>query len=101
MSTAQETKQMIRGIKGLKRWPLARLGNTKGGVAVNRWQLVFLQSKVNECLYDEDQLPQQNWAWPQGTWFQERLRYIRETQGQILFHPALFLQPSRDKAKLP
>lgn len=51
---------------------------------MSAWQLVFLQSKANNGLYDEDELPQQNWKWPQGTWFQERLRYIRETQWQIL-----------------
>lgn len=48
------------------------------------WQLIFLQSKANNGPYDEDELPQLNWKWPQGTWFQERLRYVRETQWQIL-----------------
>ena len=42
------------------------------------WQLVFLQSKVNRGAYDGDRLPRQNWSWPQQTWFQERLRYIRK-----------------------
>jgi hypothetical protein len=52
---------------------------------MSAWQLIFLQSKANNCLYyDEDELPQQNWKWPQGTWFQERLQYIRETQWQIV-----------------
>jgi len=41
------------------------------------WQLVFLQSKVNRGTYDGDRLPRQNWSWPQQTWFQQRLRYIR------------------------
>ena len=41
------------------------------------WQLVFLQSKVNSAAYDGDRLPRQNWTWPQQTWFQKRLRYIR------------------------
>lgn len=44
------------------------------------WQLIFLQSKVNRGTYDGDRLPAQNWDWPQGTWFQNRLRYFRETQ---------------------
>jgi hypothetical protein len=44
------------------------------------WQLIFLQSKVNRGAHDGDRLPRQNWAWPQQTWFQERLRYIRKTQ---------------------
>ena len=43
------------------------------------WQLIFLQSKVNSGAYDGDRLPRQNWDWPQQTWFQERLRYIRKT----------------------
>ena len=42
------------------------------------WQLVFFQSKVNRGAYDGDRLPRQNWSWPQQTWFQERLRYIRK-----------------------
>jgi hypothetical protein len=33
---------------------------------------------VNHGSYDGDQLPRQNWSWPQQTWFQERLRYIRK-----------------------
>jgi hypothetical protein len=44
------------------------------------WQLIFLQSKVNRGTYDGDRLPAQNWDWPQGTWFQNRLRYLRKTQ---------------------
>jgi hypothetical protein len=48
------------------------------------WQIVFLQSKVNSGPYDGDRLPRQNWDWPQQTWFQDRLRYIRKTQQQVL-----------------
>ena len=44
------------------------------------WQRIFLQSKVNSGAYDGDRLPRQNWDWPQQTWFQERLRYVRKTQ---------------------
>ncbi len=51
---------------------------------MSSWQLIFLQSKANDGLYGEDELPQQNWKWTQGTWFQKRLRYVRETQRQIL-----------------
>lgn len=51
---------------------------------MSAWQLIFLQSRANNGLYDEDELPQQNWKWPQGTWFQKRLRYVREMQWQIL-----------------
>ncbi|MBI2350187.1 MAG: hypothetical protein HYV00_01660 [Deltaproteobacteria bacterium] len=51
---------------------------------MSSWQLIFLQSKANDGLYDEDGLPQQNWKRPQGTWFQKRLRYVREAQRQLL-----------------
>lgn len=44
---------------------------------MNAWESIFLQSKVNNALYDEDQLPQQNWQWPQGTWLQTRCGFIR------------------------
>ena len=44
---------------------------------MNPWQLMFLQSKVNDNPYNGDSLATQNWAWPQGTWFQKRLRYLR------------------------
>jgi len=41
------------------------------------WQLIFLQSRVNNGAYDGDYLPAQNWDWPRDTWFQERLYYLR------------------------
>ena len=47
------------------------------------WQLIFLQSKVNRAAYDGDRLPSQNWDWPQGTWFQNRLRYLRKAQRPV------------------
>ena len=37
------------------------------------WQLVFLQSKANGCLYHGEDVPQINWGWPKNTWFQEQL----------------------------
>jgi hypothetical protein len=40
------------------------------------WQLIFRQSRVNNGIYDGDRLPAQVWDWPQGTWLQERLRYL-------------------------
>ncbi|MGH7829736.1 MAG: hypothetical protein ACREP8_06115 [Candidatus Binatia bacterium] len=46
---------------------------------MNSWQLIFLQSRANNCAYDEEGLPEQNWDWPQGTWFQRRLLFLRET----------------------
>ena len=49
--------------------------------AVSSSQLIFQQSKVNNGAYDGDRLPAQNWHWPQGTWLQTRLRYLREGNG--------------------
>jgi hypothetical protein len=47
------------------------------------WQLIFLQSRVNNGAYDGDYLPAQNWDWPRGTWFQERLYYLRAGRREI------------------
>ena len=44
---------------------------------MSSWQFIFLQSRVNNGPYFGDTLPAQNWDWPQGTWLQERLRYLR------------------------
>jgi hypothetical protein len=53
-----------------------QLGDGKG-IAMSSWQLIFKQSRVNNGAYDGDRLPAQNWYWPQGTWFQTRLRNLR------------------------
>jgi len=45
---------------------------------MNAWQLIFLQSKVNDNPYNGDSLAAQMWAWPQGTWFQKRLHDLRK-----------------------
>lgn len=45
---------------------------------MNPWQSIFMQSPANNGYYEEDELPQLRWRWPKGTWFQERLDYIRE-----------------------
>ncbi|HEY2990802.1 MAG TPA: hypothetical protein VGL11_24020 [Candidatus Binatia bacterium] len=45
---------------------------------MSQWQLIFSQSRVNNGPYFGDILPAQNWDWPQGTWLQERLRYLRK-----------------------
>ena len=45
---------------------------------MNTWESVFSQSRVNDGCYDEESLPQFNWQWPRGTWFQARLDYARE-----------------------
>jgi len=47
---------------------------------MNAWESIFLQSPVNEGWYEEDELPQQNWDWPKGTWFQGRLDQIRDQE---------------------
>jgi hypothetical protein len=47
------------------------------------WELIFLQSRVNCGGYDGDELPEQKWDWPQGTWFQKRLNYLRARHRQI------------------
>ena len=39
------------------------------------WQLIFIQSKVNDGVYDGDRLLTQNWKWPNETWFQTRLNF--------------------------
>lgn len=44
---------------------------------MNAWEVIFVQSRVNNGVYDGDRLPGQNWQWPQGTWLQTRLRYLR------------------------
>ena len=36
-----------------------------------------LQSRVNNGGYYGDLLPPQNWDWPEETWFQKRLLYLR------------------------
>jgi len=47
-------------------------------MTMNPWELIFRQSRVNRGNYDGDRLSAHNWAWPQQTWFQTRLRYLRK-----------------------
>ena len=49
-------------------------------ITMIRWQSIFMQSPANSGYYDEGELPQLTWQWPKGTWFQERLDYIRENR---------------------
>jgi hypothetical protein len=64
---------------------------------MNPWQLIFLQSKVNDNPYYGDDLATQNWAWPQETWFQRRLREQRKkpwlSDGLLDAQPARFSRP--------
>jgi hypothetical protein len=50
---------------------------------MNSWQLIFLQSKVNNGEYHGDLLLPQIWDWPEETWFQKRLRYIRRDDRRL------------------
>ncbi len=45
---------------------------------ISYWQLIFLQSKANGCLYRGHDLPPKKWQWPRETWFQERLSHITD-----------------------
>ena len=49
---------------------------------MSSWQLIFLQSKVNNARYDGDGFLPQNWDWPKETWFQMRLRDLRKTDAK-------------------
>ncbi|HSE89226.1 MAG TPA: hypothetical protein VLJ79_23640 [Candidatus Binatia bacterium] len=51
------------------------------GMVMGSWLQIFEQSRVNNGAYDGDRLPAQNWYWPQGTWFQTRLRNLRKGNG--------------------
>ena len=59
---------------------------------MNAWEMVFLQSRVNDGYYKEEPFPQLKWDWPKGTWFQSRLYYVRDHQ------PVLSLQTGRKAA---
>jgi hypothetical protein len=54
---------------------------------MNSWELMFLQSKVNNRGYTGDHLTPQNWAWPQETWFQKRLDELRQKRRQTAARP--------------
>lgn len=51
---------------------------------MNAWESIFGQSPVNDGYYEGDRLPQQNWEWPKGTWFQARLDRIRDNELALL-----------------
>ena len=55
---------------------------------MNAWESIFLQSPANDGYYDEDELPQLKWEWPNGTWFQSRLDQVREYEPlrRLKFH---------------
>ena len=49
---------------------------------MNTWESIFRQSRVNNGIYNGDALPGQNWRWPDGTWFQARVRYLRSAKSK-------------------
>jgi len=51
---------------------------------MNSWEVIFQNSKANNADYYGDRLPVQNWDWPQGTWFQKRLRRLRGSSDRYL-----------------
>jgi len=54
---------------------------------MNAWESIFLQSPANDGCYEEDELPQQYWDWPKGTWFQARLDQIRDHETVLYRRP--------------
>ncbi len=67
------------GIAALFRNLLLR-GSTHHGKPheLSEWQLIFLQSKVNGCIYHGDELPPTQWNWPSNTWLQIRLNHLKQ-----------------------
>ena len=59
---------------------------------MNSWQLIFLQSKVNNGGYYGELLPPRKWDWPEETWFQNR--YLRSENGRVA--DAMIDQDSRN-----
>ena len=55
---------------------------------MNGWEAIFVQSRVNDGYYNEDQLPQKPWQWPAATWFRARLEGVREQKPRA-FSPSL------------
>ena len=49
---------------------------------MSSWVAVFSQSPVNNAPYDGERLPEQIWRWPTGTWFQARVRYLRQCNNE-------------------
>ena len=45
---------------------------------MNQWEAVFTQSPANYGYYNEEELTVRYWEWPQKTWLQGRLQYLRE-----------------------
>ena len=53
---------------------LSREPKTDLDVGPSKWQVIFLQSKVNHPeKYLGEYLPANKWEWPKGTWLQSKL----------------------------
>src|SRR5215472_10821631 len=63
------------------RFPSGQKHRHSGRAFMTSWQLIFLQSRVNNGAYAGDYLPAQKWDWPRDTWFQTSLCYQRVTRG--------------------
>jgi hypothetical protein len=61
---------------------------------MNAWESIFLQSPANDGYYDEEELPQLKWEWPNGTWFQTRLDHVRD------YEPLRHLKSHRKLARV-
>ena len=42
------------------------------------WRRIFLRSAVNGATYLGDQLPRRYWDWPEDTYLQRRLDYLKQ-----------------------
>jgi hypothetical protein len=51
-------------------------------MAMNSWEWIFRQSRVNDGEYYGERLAVRNWDWPRDTWLQNRLRYLRSGNGR-------------------
>ena len=76
---AQEAREEITKAGYLKT-QLLPIGSLENGNEPSYWQLIFLQSKANGCLYSDEDLPDTNWHWPKNTWLQERLGRLRKNE---------------------
>ncbi len=46
----------------------------------SNWKLIFLKSRVDGAPYRGGELPEHKWKWPQGTYLQQRLQFLRGPQ---------------------
>ena len=63
------------------------------------WQRIFLESKVNGALYEEQQMDLK-WAWPEYTYLQRRLEYLRTDRPHDLWEPGQVAQKSMADAEV-